>query len=213
MNLVIPKMGGTKKTGKRVIPPKPKAKPKPVKKKINARVKGATFERRVAKAFSELYGFEIARTPGSGAWNSSGDLTPKDPRDFEKWDLSIECKNNEGWNMKQIFEIRSEEDMPKVFLSWWNQCLKDAQKYDRKPLVVFTKNQHPDIVLFRKYDFPYRNTTVEIHAGPFILMDLESFLKCRREDPRGSKKCYSKKIEKAFLDGASGSKRRGKGDN
>lgn len=47
---------------------------------VNGRNKGANFERVIAKQLSEWCGFTITRTPSSGGWAKTGDITPKDPK-------------------------------------------------------------------------------------------------------------------------------------
>jgi hypothetical protein len=145
-----------------------------------ARNKGSTFERKIAKSLSEWTGFVITRTPMSGGFYKSGDLTPKEPEEQIRWPFSVELKNTEAWNIKQLFQIKSEEDMPKCFAKWWAQCTDDASQHDKKPALIFTQNFKPEFIMFRERDYgalftPLKQCTY-ISCGELRVMLLEDFL-------------------------------------
>lgn len=118
--------------------------------KINSRNKGATFERLLAKDFSEWWGCEFKRTPLSGGWGKSqtaGDLVPirpdKDDPDYETklracelWPFSVEGKHHKDFSIDGLFHSPQKSPLAK-FLT---QCRKAAKKERKLPLLVAKKN-------------------------------------------------------------------------
>ena len=81
------------------------------------------------------------RTPGSGGWDkrkagADVQLMCND----DDFPFSIECKNQEAWSWDGIFKDNPKEK----FWSYWTQCKKWAVYQGKVPLLVFTKNFHPD---------------------------------------------------------------------
>lgn len=97
-----------------------------------SRRKGVTFERYVAKVFTEWWGSEVRRTPLSGAyggeWNLAGDLMFQEPFPY-----LVELKNRENWTMEQVFEGRGP-----VF-DWWTKASKEAAAAGLEPMLVFSR--------------------------------------------------------------------------
>lgn len=108
-----------------------------MKKRKNSRSKGSRFERMIAKDFSQWCGFTCKRTPLSGGWAKTGDVTPKNPKDMVGFIFCTELKHQEGWSFSSSFLGRQ---LNKQVRKWWNQCQGDAKKSNRIPLLVFTKN-------------------------------------------------------------------------
>ncbi len=52
------------------------------------------------------------------------------------------CKNQEGWDLSQLLRPESDKGKTKI-LHWWDQCLSDARKLNKKPMLLFTKNHYP----------------------------------------------------------------------
>lgn len=94
-----------------------------------SRIKGASFERTIAKILQEHYGIEFVRTPQSGGFAKNakkaegfrGDIVPAD--DSISIKLHVECKNTKTWSLPKWFE-QAESDAPK----------------DKIPVVVFHKH-------------------------------------------------------------------------
>lgn len=107
------------------------------KKRKNSRSKGSRFERHIAKDFSDWCGFVCKRTPLSGGWAKTGDVTPKSPKDMVEFIFCVELKHQEGWSFSSSF-LGGKPN--KQINSWWNQCTADARKSNRIPLLIFTKN-------------------------------------------------------------------------
>lgn len=130
----------TKKPAKKVTKTK--------KKGINGRNKGANAERKLAKLFSTWWGSEFTRTPMSGGfatktfrddWNASGDLVTPDV-DFP---FCVESKKVEGWHLEQLLTS------PKCIIhKWWQQTLDETPE-GKEPLLVFSRNGHPELIMVR----------------------------------------------------------------
>lgn len=116
---------------------------------INGRNKGGTFERNVAKQVSTWTGVAFARTPLSGGWNQQGDITPKDPEEMVDFPFNLELKNQEVLSVPAIFNMKDNQ----TIRAWWQQCVDDAKKSKRIPMLIFTKSRTPVFLLMRKKDF------------------------------------------------------------
>ena len=122
--------------------------PKRVKAGKSSKLKGANYERKIAKLFEEWFRkydpeCSVARTPQSGGhskladdWDMAGDVTCSN----EKFIFSIECKCNEAFDLRDLFRIKGP-----LFTQWWKQCNKACPE-GKIPLLVFTKNYHPDFI-------------------------------------------------------------------
>ena len=94
----------------------------------NAKAKGGSYERTIAKKFQARYGVELKRTPQSGGFAKKsdladdyrGDITIVNPKKVLA--LHIECKNQKTWSLP----------------AWLKQAEEDCPK-DRTPIVVFHK--------------------------------------------------------------------------
>lgn len=115
-----------------------------------ARVKGASYERKIAKILEDRTGVKLERTPLSGGFAKSssstalkGDINSIDPTiDLH---LHIECKNQKKWALRD----------------WYKQALDDCPK-GRKPIVVFHEDRGKDFVMVELGDFLQLVPTSEI---------------------------------------------------
>lgn len=100
-----------------------------IKRGKNAKRKGGNYERDIAKRFGDKYDTELKRTPQSGGFAKKseradeykGDIVIISPDEYLK--VSIECKNQKTWQLKQ----------------WIEQAENDAPD-SKIPLVVFHKH-------------------------------------------------------------------------
>ena len=118
------------------------------KKRKNSRAKGSTFERSIAKTLNDRLGTtEFSRSPGSGAFATThtlpehlkiyGDLiTP------ENFKYCIECKK--GYNNQNLYSLYNYSSDLWGFL---DQCLKDSEKCDRIPMVIFKQDRQPTLAI------------------------------------------------------------------
>lgn len=119
-----------------------------------SKVKGSSYELKIAKKFSEWWGGKFNRTPGSGSlhWGSdqrvAGDIVPPQGLTFP---FVIECKKHEGWTMDHV--LLDIGDPRK----WWKQVVTDARSVGLVPMLIFSRNRAKDFVML-----PYSE---ELYAG------------------------------------------------
>ena len=110
----------------------------------NSKVKGAQYERLIAKKFEERYGLKLVRTPQSGGFAKSktenndrfrGDIVPLDKEVNLKF--HIECKNHKKWNLPE----------------WIDQAKNDCPK-EKIPIIIFKRfNSSENYVTMSLEDF------------------------------------------------------------
>jgi hypothetical protein len=122
------------------------------KKKKNGKLKGNNFELIVSHLLTDWTGkkHEFNRTPGSGGsqWkednNVTGDIVPPFKLCFP---VSIECKKQEiDWQFDRFLTFTSE------IYDWWEQCKRDAIKYNRIPWLIFSKNYRSIYIMLKGSD-------------------------------------------------------------
>lgn len=118
-----------------------------------AKVKGASYERTIAKIFKKYLNIDLVRTPQSGGFAKKstkadefrGDITSLD--DSIVFKLHIECKNHKTWKLKD----------------WLKQAKEDCPK-GRIPCIVFHQSQEN------------KNGKRVCESEDLITMNLEDFL-------------------------------------
>ena len=95
----------------------------------SSKIKGATYENKIAKKFQEVWGIRLVRTPLSGGFQKSsdneeirGDLSCIDKG--IKFLLHPECKYQRAWKLRE----------------WFNQAQEDCPS-GKIPIVIFHKHQ------------------------------------------------------------------------
>ena len=118
------------------------------KKRKNSRAKGSTFERQIAKLFNDRFNTtEFSRSPGSGAFATTHDLPDYlkiygdliTPQNFK---YCIECKK--GYNKENLYSLYNYSSDLWGFL---DQCLKDSEKCDKIPMVIFKQDRQPTLAI------------------------------------------------------------------
>jgi len=123
------------------------------KKGINSKQKGNSFERIIAKVFSERFNRSFARTVSSGAYTGGKNVKNAEvlseeqllifasdircPKDFA---FSIECKSYKALDFYDLFNESSN------LFSWYEQSERDAKLLNKEPLLIVKTNQHKPIV-------------------------------------------------------------------
>ena len=125
----------------------------------NAKAKGASFERTLAKKFQNRYGVELKRTPQSGGFAKKSEKADEFRGDIVVVDktkellLHIEAKNQKTWSLHQ----------------WIKQAESDCPD-GKIPLVIFHEyNTSNDYVTLKLEDF-------------FKLVEYEKVIKEKQED-------------------------------
>lgn len=117
--------------------------------------KGKAYERKVAKYLSNWWKpFKFSRVPQSGAYRGAnesefaGDIATEPASRFP---FVVECKHREGgWTLESV--LLNKLDVR----NWWAQCVGDARRVKRSPLLIFTRNYADDFVMI-----PYREDVYE----------------------------------------------------
>ena len=110
----------------------------------NSKKKGSKNEREVAKLFHKWTGYEFARTPQSGGlhWkkqNTVGDIVCIDDRHGRKFPFSIECKFHQNIEFSHLIDGTIGKNINKI-IPFWEQCLGDAIKVNKTPILFMRKN-------------------------------------------------------------------------
>jgi Holliday junction resolvase len=118
------------------------------KKRKNSRAKGSTFERQIAKLFNDRFNTtEFSRSPGSGAFATTHDLPDYlkiygDLITPQNFNYCIECKK--GYNKENLYSLYNYSSDLWGFL---DQCLKDSEKCDKIPMVIFKQDRQPTLAI------------------------------------------------------------------
>ena len=139
--------------------------------RINSKVKGNTFENRIAKELSkQLAPYNFKRVPNSGAqlgginviqlqkYNEEianvfvGDLICIN-EDHKKFRFNIECKS-----YKQIDTLEHLFNNSKIY-QWMNESIIDAQKTNKDAIVIFKFNRSNTYVA-TNVELPIRHITI-----------------------------------------------------
>jgi len=105
------------------------------------------FERTVAKDLGGWWGCVFRRTPGSGAWGKQGQSRNSTGHDATndfigdivappeaKFPFSVECKAHKLAKINIFLYGKS------VIIDWWLQCVADARRHRKAPMLVFKEN-------------------------------------------------------------------------
>lgn len=86
----------------------------------------------------------FVRTPLSGGWHASGefDVAGDLLTTSSRFPFSVEVKWREAWALKNVLEGR-----PSPVWGWWQQCVRDAEKTDRVPMLFFKRSRGPWMIL------------------------------------------------------------------
>lgn len=110
---------------------------------MNSRRKGAKNEREVAKALKDWTGKEFAKTPASGGlqWktaNSKGDVVCTTEGHY--FPFCVEAK----FHVKIDFSHLLTPGIKNVeILDFWKQCVRDAKKCKKVPMLLMRYNLLP----------------------------------------------------------------------
>ena len=146
--------------------------------------KGNSFELSVAKAMSEWLGFNVRRTPRSGAYGTEGvqSLTGDLMFDFD-FPYVVECKHRESWRLEDVFAGKGE------VWEWWAKLSEEAKAASKQPMLIIKRNRvEPMVILPGQNSLAYetatsRDSTSYICIGGRTVLWLADVL--RQEPPGG----------------------------
>lgn len=131
--------------------------PRPLHKKRSgggkkSKRKGSKYQLDIAKKFKRYYGCKVRSTPGSGGWATKGGWGPRGDLIFKdkKAPYHVECKKQEGWELGDLLTGKR-SGAHNCLERWWNQATNDCRP-KKMPMVVFSKNRHPDMLMMRAGD-------------------------------------------------------------
>ncbi len=146
---------------------------------VHGRNKGSKFERDIAKQVSAWSGMLFSRTPGSGSWAKTGDITPKNPKHMVKFPFSLELKNQKGFRTSALAQTAGTKKIPAWLAGWWKQCQGDARKAKKIPLLVMTTANEPVFIMMKTSDYMVlrpRNASVVFRIGKFRALLWKDFI-------------------------------------
>ncbi|NIQ14763.1 MAG: hypothetical protein GTO02_10305, partial [Candidatus Dadabacteria bacterium] len=131
----------------------------PKKKKINTGRKGKNRERETAKILNERFGGGFSRSIGSGNRIHQVANLPKHAQDTFSGDLvtpenfafTIESKG--GYDDVDLVSVF--DDGHSQLNDFLKQAQHDADRCNRKPMVVWKKNYKPELAILRTKDLPH----------------------------------------------------------
>ena len=101
--------------------------------------KGTGYEQHVARLFQQWYGARFMRVPLSGGlpaeFKLAGDLMCA-----EDFPFYVECKKHEGVYLEHLFKGTGKPPR------WWRKAVAEAAMFGVKPMLVFARNNWPDMV-------------------------------------------------------------------
>lgn len=123
-----------------------------------SKARGSTFERKIAKMFTDTFtdspfAFVFHKVPASGglrwknASNTIGDIVT--PENFR---LVIECKKHADIDYEVLFLERGKNKSSDL-ISFWHQSCEEATRAKREPLLVVEKRQGKPIAILPRRVF------------------------------------------------------------
>lgn len=121
---------------------------------MSSKSKGNTYERKIAKVFTNWWGHDHYRVPASGAlnWasdmNISGDITTI-PEAHNPFVMELKNRQTGNWTLESV--VLGVHDVH----NWWAQVVRDATETHKVPLLIFTRNRAKDFIMLPYSDFIY----------------------------------------------------------
>lgn len=129
---------------------------------VDAKAKGSSFERLVAKELEDLLGIRFDRNPFEQQRQANQpDLVTK----MDSWPFSIECKRYKGGSF-----------MP----AWWKQSQSAAEAHGKFPCVIYKFDRKP-IKVAVGWDAIGAMAGVEYNEDGLVFTDLDGFAFIARE--------------------------------
>jgi hypothetical protein len=111
--------------------------------------KGNRYERRCAKLLSEFTNVNFRKVPASGGFNKFGGQVVAEHAfsgdvicDKKEFIFSVEAKSQKAFSF--VAMLKSPETA--LFTKWWEQCVEDATRVCKLPLLMFKPDNQEDFV-------------------------------------------------------------------
>lgn len=150
------------------------------KKKVNGKAKGNRVERSLAKLLTARFGEDFSRTVGSGARWSQATL-PKHAQEIFSGDLIVPKGFKFALESKGGYE---DIDLNAIFIKgngtlngFLSQATKDAERCDRKPLLLWKKDRKPWLAFIQEEELKDYKFKYQLIYGKWICVALEELLK------------------------------------
>jgi len=111
--------------------------------------KGNRYERRCAKLLAEFTGVNFRKVPASGGFNKFGGQVVAEHAfsgdvicDKKEFCFSVEAKSQKAFSF--VAMLKSPETAK--FTEWWQQCVDDATKVSKLPMLIFKPDTTEDFV-------------------------------------------------------------------
>ena len=111
--------------------------------------KGNRYERRCAKLLSEFTGVNFRKVPASGGFNKFGGQVVAEHAfsgdvicDKKEFMFSVEAKSQKAFSF--VAMLKSPETAK--FTEWWKQCVEDAKRVAKLPMLIFKPDSQEDFV-------------------------------------------------------------------
>ncbi len=140
------------------------------KKRVNSKVKGATFESKVTKILNEAFSpMKFAKTPGSGArvggknFGSFGKFFSEEALSLFVGDVVPINEANCDFNFRFVVECKSYKEADKIepllsgashIYAWMEEVLIDCVKNGKDGIVCFKWNNTPIYCAVKDIDYP-----------------------------------------------------------
>jgi len=143
---------------------------------INSRTKGATFERKIAKLFSEATGNTWGRTPGSGAFATRTGMNSLQGDIFSEEDFPylVECKAYE----KIPLHLFAQEMKSCLITKWLTKLIEQCGIAEKKAVLIFKENRGKIMAMYEVEEFGKNaHACFFVHKSKtFKLVRIEQFL-------------------------------------
>ena len=148
--------------------------------------KGKRYERNLCKKLSQFF-FDrndlFTRYGAEYAGQLPGDIGPFIKNNItatiefiRKFPFCFECKKREEWSFKELFISDNNH-----IWNYWKQCEEQANRFDKHPVLIISKNYYPDFIMLQKnttinqFDLFIPDTHIRI-KGNWYIINLKDFI-------------------------------------
>lgn len=110
--------------------------------RINSRRKGSSNENRVAKVLSQWAGVPFTRVPRSGGlrWKDTANVCGDVVCEVQAFNFPFSVETKHYKSVKLPIKFCTLEDKRSIVYTFWDQCLDDAARAKKRPLMLIRQN-------------------------------------------------------------------------